>query len=67
MTHALLTPARARPLAALAALLLCATLTACGGDSDPAPGTGAGTPPPATGGGDTPEQPATNPQMKCAP
>lgn len=63
MNHAIRTIARARPLAALAALLLCATLAACGGDSDSSPGTAPNTPP--TGG--TPEQPAATPQMKCAP
>ncbi|MGO4304506.1 hypothetical protein [Cupriavidus sp. RAF12] len=55
MIHAIRTIARARPLGALAALLLCAALTACGGDDD-------GSKPPAGDPGNTPK-----PQMKCAP
>ncbi|MFJ5383286.1 hypothetical protein ACIPID_16575 [Cupriavidus sp. CER94] len=55
MTEAIRTLARRRPLGMLAALLLCAALTACGGDSD-------STPP--SPGASTPD---AKPQMKCAP
>ncbi|GJG95255.1 hypothetical protein [Cupriavidus pauculus] len=60
MTEAIRTVAWRRPLGALAALLLCTALTACGGDSDNnTPPNNPGTP--STG---TPE---VKPQMKCAP
>ncbi|RDK10455.1 hypothetical protein [Cupriavidus lacunae] len=64
----------------LAALLLCATLTACGGDSGESPSaspTAAPTTPGAPGTGGNPgqgngsdrpgETPATKPQLRCAP
>ena len=63
MIDAIRTIARARPLGALAALLLCATLAACGGDGDS--GT---TSPPASGtppAGTAPD--SAKPLMKCAP
>jgi len=55
MIDAIRTIARVRPHRCLAALLLCATLAACGGDGDSSA-------PPAT---NTPD--ATKPLMKCAP
>lgn len=63
MSHVLHTLSRARPLASLAALLLCATLAACGGDSD----SSANPSTPPAGGGNTPDTPTVTPQMKCAP
>jgi len=57
MIDAIRTLARARPHRCLVALLLCATLAACGGDGD-----GTGSAPPAT---NTPD--AAKPLMKCAP
>ncbi len=63
MIDAIRSIARARPLGALAALLLCTTLAACGGDGDSG---NASTPP-----GAIPPAAATpdpvKPSMKCAP
>lgn len=58
MIQAIRTIARRCPPGMLAALLLCAALTACGGDNDSAPGA------PGTPSTSTPE---AKPPMKCAP
>lgn len=59
MTEAIRTLARRCSLGMLAALLLSAALTACGGDSDN------GSPP--TNGTPSTGAPEVKPQMKCAP
>ena len=71
MIDAIRTITRARTRGCLAALLLCATLAACGGDGDGSTGNSGTTPPTSTtpGGttpcGDTPD--SAKPLMKCAP
>ncbi|GMG93392.1 hypothetical protein SGO26_21125 [Cupriavidus metallidurans] len=66
MIDAIRTITRARTRGCLAALLLCATLAACGGDGDGSTGNSGTTPPTGTTpGGDTPD--SAKPLMKCAP
>ncbi|AZG15575.1 MULTISPECIES: hypothetical protein [Cupriavidus] len=68
MTQAIRHLARRSPPGLLAAVLLCAALAACGGDSDsPAtPGT-PGTPNTPGNPGTGASTPEVKPQMKCAP
>jgi hypothetical protein len=65
MTHLFSTLARSRWLAAL---LLCAALTACGGDSADNPtGTPGGSTETPTGGNEPNQPPAVKPSIRCAP
>ncbi|QYY28645.1 MULTISPECIES: hypothetical protein [Cupriavidus] len=54
----------------MATLLMCATLSACGGSDDNASGgsqSPAGSPAPATGEGAINQPPAVKPAIRCAP